>query len=529
MVFYIFILLWLALNLFTAISTNLIGDEAYYWMYSQFLDWGYFDHPPGIAVLVKLGSWLPKSELSVRIFSILFCCASFILMYKKIKPKNSYIFSATLFGFLIFNILGFVALPDGLFFFLSIIYLHVFNRAVQSNATSDYALVGLFSALLLYSKYHGLLVIGFSLLATPKILLGYPIYLSAIIGIALFLPHLIWQYLNDFPSFTYHLISRGGTNYRLHHTVEYLFGNIPYHGGLVLLVLFIATFYFKSQTTWHRILKWNIYGTLILFLALTFNGQFIQSNWTLPAIFPIIYLGYKKMEQSKYYGPFKVLVLVFVPIMLLLRIHLVHPLFKNENDRVWDFHYGATYANLVNEYSNNEIIVANRYQDASLLNFYLGKDYFIPSINSKSRSNQYSLWQFEKELCGKDVNFVSKKEGGKKVTAHFKSDYIKRVPGAIFPNCLELNIIDTRDTKDSLHISFKILGKRVSTEDIFSQYSLLVQVAQENDSISSSRYNLESLQIDNNLFKISLAKESGSMELSSNIFRHCTSSPRYDF
>jgi hypothetical protein len=23
-----------------------LDDEAYYWVYSKFLDWGYFDHPP---------------------------------------------------------------------------------------------------------------------------------------------------------------------------------------------------------------------------------------------------------------------------------------------------------------------------------------------------------------------------------------------------------------------------------------------------------------------------------------------------
>ena len=43
---------WLLLALAQSASTELIADEAYYWVYSQFPAWGYFDHPPMIAFLV---------------------------------------------------------------------------------------------------------------------------------------------------------------------------------------------------------------------------------------------------------------------------------------------------------------------------------------------------------------------------------------------------------------------------------------------------------------------------------------------
>jgi hypothetical protein len=45
--FYFF---WTLLLVIQAINTDLIGDEAYYWMFSENLDWGYFDHPPMVAV-----------------------------------------------------------------------------------------------------------------------------------------------------------------------------------------------------------------------------------------------------------------------------------------------------------------------------------------------------------------------------------------------------------------------------------------------------------------------------------------------
>ncbi len=43
------------ISLFQAGFTELMDDEAYYWVYSRHLDWGYFDHPPMVALLIKMG------------------------------------------------------------------------------------------------------------------------------------------------------------------------------------------------------------------------------------------------------------------------------------------------------------------------------------------------------------------------------------------------------------------------------------------------------------------------------------------
>lgn len=41
------------LNLVQASITELIYDEAYYWYYAQNLAWGYFDHPPMVAFMIR--------------------------------------------------------------------------------------------------------------------------------------------------------------------------------------------------------------------------------------------------------------------------------------------------------------------------------------------------------------------------------------------------------------------------------------------------------------------------------------------
>ena len=51
----LFLIIWSVLNLVQAGLTPLNNDEAYYWMYSKYLDWGFFDHPPVIALMIKIG------------------------------------------------------------------------------------------------------------------------------------------------------------------------------------------------------------------------------------------------------------------------------------------------------------------------------------------------------------------------------------------------------------------------------------------------------------------------------------------
>src|SRR4051812_11465277 len=60
------------LRLVAAAWTPLTFDEAYYWMWSKHLAGGYYDHPPGVAAVIRLGTMIAgDTELGVRLASIL--------------------------------------------------------------------------------------------------------------------------------------------------------------------------------------------------------------------------------------------------------------------------------------------------------------------------------------------------------------------------------------------------------------------------------------------------------------------------
>ena len=94
------------LNLVQSSFTELIYDEAYYWYYSQNLDWGYFDHPPMVAFLIKISSFLFEGELGVRFMSCILSIGTYLFVWLSIdNPKKKdyvVIFFLLLFSFTLF-------------------------------------------------------------------------------------------------------------------------------------------------------------------------------------------------------------------------------------------------------------------------------------------------------------------------------------------------------------------------------------------------------------------------------------------
>lgn len=412
--FLLFLLFWIAQSLVTALNTELYFDEAYYWMYSRFLDWGYFDHPPAVAVIIWLGSFLGKNELAVRLVNILMMSGSLAIIYYLVNPNNVAVFCLTLFSFLTFHLSGFVTLPDTPFFFFALVFMLAYRQFLRQDSWLTVLGLGASAALMLYSKYHGALVILFVVLSNLRLLTNYRFYLAGLIGVLLFLPHIMWQVNHDFPSLQYHLVDRGSL-YKVRQTLDYLLGNVPYHGGLVSVALLIASFGYRTADRWERALQWNLYGTLVFFFLITFKGQYIEPNWTIFCTFPLVYLGYRSVEQVRWFRTYRIIAAVFAGLLLLIKIHLIAPLVNIKKDRVWDFHLSRNFAHEVVGLAGDALIVGNDYQTASLLNFYADQPYYIPSLNINSRANQYSLWQLDTLVCNRDVVFVNQHLPGKAV------------------------------------------------------------------------------------------------------------------
>ena len=82
------------LILLNILSLELTFYEAYYWIYSQYLSWGYFDHPPMVAIIIRAGtSIFGNNEFGVRIITnMMFFIGTLVLWNttKKTSPKVFY-------------------------------------------------------------------------------------------------------------------------------------------------------------------------------------------------------------------------------------------------------------------------------------------------------------------------------------------------------------------------------------------------------------------------------------------------------
>ena len=77
------VLALVALRLIAAAVTPLTFDEAYYWMWSKHLAFGYYDHPPMVALVIRLGTMIAgDTELGVRVVSILLALPMSFAVYR---------------------------------------------------------------------------------------------------------------------------------------------------------------------------------------------------------------------------------------------------------------------------------------------------------------------------------------------------------------------------------------------------------------------------------------------------------------
>ena len=388
------LLVWLGVNLIQAAFTPLDPDETYYWMYADRLAWGYYDHPPVVALLVAFGKdWLPGS-LGLRLGHVLVSGLTLLGLWHLLeRPRGSLLWLAAGLALAqpMLNVYGFIATPDGPLLLFAVWYLIAYRRFLRAPSVARGALWGLTMAGLLYSKYHGLVFILFSVLPHLFWLLRQPgAWVAALGGAALYLPHLYWQYAHDFPSFRYHLQGRNDP-YQFKYTTGYLANQLAIFSPF-LLWYYVKTFW-KDGAYGDRFLRacrWLVLGFLAFFLYMTSKGR-TEAQWTAVLAFPLVYLCYVAARDrfpAWRRGIWRMSLLTIL-ILSLARVLLMLP-------RQWlpfqkPFDHAPWTAEMAVVADGRPVIFENSYRLASLYEFYTGQpSWTFTDVNY--RRNQYDLW-----------------------------------------------------------------------------------------------------------------------------------------
>jgi len=363
---------------------------------------------------------------------------------------------------------------------------------LQKESLLNSIILGLTMAAMLYSKYHGILIIFFTVISNLKLLKSKMFWIAAILGILLFIPHLVWQYNNDFVSISYHFFERSASHYKFSFTYEYLLGQILYYGPFSAIFMIFAAIKFRQSNLFDKALMWNLWGIVGFFLLSSLKGR-VEVNWTLPILIPLLifFLRYSvtKPVFTRWFYIFAVPVFVLIS---LLRLEIVYPVFDLKAPRIEDFRGHKEFGKEIVEKCKGLPIVTNSYQKAGIVSFYTNT--FAPSINVNGRRNQFNLWLATDSLRFKKVAFVNNYlDDGVQIQNSIYKDY-------------RITFIDSLPVMNDIHITTRIEKLSVKQNGkVEIQVVMLAPKAPENyrdagdytTRLYASLYNEDNLLVEN--------------------------------
>jgi 4-amino-4-deoxy-L-arabinose transferase-like glycosyltransferase len=207
------ILALVALRLGAAAWTPLTFDEAYYWMWSKHLAGGYYDHPPGVAAVIRLGTMIAgDTELGVRLVSILLALPMSWAVYRtvailfggvRVAATATMLLNVTLMA----AVGTLIVTPDAPLLVASSFVLFCLAKVLATERGAWWLGVGAAVGAALLSKYTALFfgpAILIWLVSVPKLrhwLISPWPYLGAAVSLAIFSPVIFWNADHHWVSF----------------------------------------------------------------------------------------------------------------------------------------------------------------------------------------------------------------------------------------------------------------------------------------------------------------------------------------
>jgi dolichol-phosphate mannosyltransferase len=209
------------LRLVYAGSVEMMPEESYYWLYSRHLDFGYLDHPPMVAWLIRVGTALfGQTEFGVRAGALLCGALTSIFVYKLTRNLFG---AATALGALLlvqalpfFVLSGLLMTPDAPLVAAWAASLYFLERALIGNQSRAWWFAGIGLGLGMISKYSiallGAVTAVFMLWdrQSRRWWRRWEPYSGALLALAIFSPVIFWNSQHAWASFAFQTSRRLG-------------------------------------------------------------------------------------------------------------------------------------------------------------------------------------------------------------------------------------------------------------------------------------------------------------------------------
>jgi hypothetical protein len=493
--------------------TELSADEAYYYMWSQRLDWSYYSKGPGIAALIWLStSIFGASELGIRIPASLLALISSLMLWRLIRNMFDMKIASWTLVILnltpIFNAGSFLMTIDPLSITFWIAAMLCLWQALHTDRpdSPQWPLAGLMIGLGFLCKYtNALQLIAVILLLScskrwrPFLLKPGPYFMLAVFALCT-IPVWLWNAENHWITFTHlkdHTESApGSSSFNLLELGEFLGGHLFVYSplffiGLAWAILRGSRNLFRGNK--EAFLISFALPILVLYLVISLRNAG-ELNWTAPGIISAtallpyywrnirIHPRNKKILQTTAFSLAAGLTLLMMntdmpraiglrwgyshdnaPPAKDLATHLKEPhlVLDNVADfstrlRGWNTtatHMAKWIKSIAGKQGESIFLIANRYQTAAAMNYYLPQDLPIihptrrhPRVHtpeSRAPVHQFSFWPGYSSPSHSLPNAIGKSQFLGRTSIYLSDDSSRKSPPDAIKNAfIEWKLVD---------------------------------------------------------------------------------------
>ena len=416
----------------------LLPDETYYWEWTRHLEAGYFDHPPGIALLIRAGTLLfGDTQAGVRagpsIAAVVMHVTAVVLSWQLAGRGDVGAAAAARAAALVTLIplatLGLVlATPDAALFATAMLALLGVERALASplrswQSTAWWTLAGIALGGAFVAKYTAVLLpVGLvvACLLHPALRTRFrepgP-WLASVIALFLFAPVVVWNMRTEWISFRFQLghgFTPGARGNPLTRELE-LAGTQMGLASPVLFVLMAMVVGAALRAGWRtrhsadptdvtvrRFAIGMIAAMPLAFFAISAWRRAVEANWPALAYPGAIVLLATSTASWARGRAWRAGLAVAALLLLVVSVQAWRPVLPlaPRKDPIARAHGWATLASAVHAATSDNFldgtadrwVAADRYQDASELAFHIPGQPTVFSLNLGGRRNQYDLW-----------------------------------------------------------------------------------------------------------------------------------------
>jgi len=431
----------IALRIFFISNTLLIDDEAYYAMYARHLSWGYIDHGPVIAYLIRLFTIFGENSFTVRLgaLTLLFMLTVFLYRFGKtyFNEATGIIMSLGISANMLFHTNAVVITPDVPLAFFTIMAIIYYYKAYFIDAKYLYA-AGILLGLAVLSKVSalfpavGIILFPFVIQGKRHFLSDIRFYGSLVAALLVFIPFIIWNLQNDLAFVRYqgsHVTSSGSwSDFKgLWLSLLVTIGPVFFYYSVIKPFLLLKRLLSISpELTYFTIV--TIIPTIYFLVHSVFSRM--EVNWPAPIFSGGLFLfGILLGENWPVYRKRFIFQVGFsLLLILIVTVQTFWPFLpiKGKIDVTNRYHIYNAFPSELKAYLQaypelqNKRLLADNYQIPSMINFYLNPSLEASALSINYHETLYSFLYQDGMFVGKDFLFLKRgKTFPKKFTPYF--------------------------------------------------------------------------------------------------------------